>query len=472
MAYLRTYSKALDFEIEYLSIGTFRNDEAKDFVVLHDNAANISRWAAISVYEDMFTNFLTCEIAVMDQDNFLLNRLRTDETILLKFKTPDLGSKSFEERTHYFYLYKIDKVMIEQKPQAAAFIIKGISFEYFYSSLRTFSKAYKGKTNEIVSDIYKEYILQKNSTYVGDRRSRTVNKQLFFGRPTKHDMKFTFPYVNPMDAINHLASVSIDSVNPDICNYIFFENKDGFHFTSITELIENPKRIHNYSTKIPMDVPFTFFDYYFDKTIVVRPKRTGDKIIDTLDGVYGEFFAEYDLLYKSYTPFVNNSFQSKNTYGKRYLDYFPKTKHLNKYPLLSKENLVFKNPLGRNRVCFTNDALYSEEVDVSRTQKEWKLFSTHEGEYSFQRRSMMQQINAFSIEVMVPGNSNITVGDCVDLNTFVYKTEDKDKYLSGRYLVTGVNHLITLSNYVCMLTLSRDSITSVEFDDDTSANEG
>jgi len=163
---------------------------------------------------------------------------------------------------------------------------------------------------------------------------------------------------------------------------------------------------------------------------------------------------------------VNPERGAKKAAGKRYLDYFDKTTHLNDKPLLSEDNQLFEYPLGRNRVCFTNGALYAEEVKsnsnlsgvIENEGKRWKLYDTYEGEYSFQRRSLMQQMSAFSVQVTVPGNSEITVGDIVDLDTVIYRTSEQDKYLSGKYLVLAVNHQITTDGYDSIITLGRDSI--------------
>lgn len=466
----RPYQKSLDFEIEYITVASVKKDDVGDTIFIHDQRQKISRWTSVSIYEDLFKNFMTCEITIHDQDGMFLNLLRTEEVIVIKFYTPDLKGYKFKPREHYFYLYKIDPVIVNDSPNGAFYTIKGISFEYFYSTVRTFSRSFKGKTSEIAERIYKEYLLPKSE--------KTIKKAFKVGRPTKHEMKFTFPYVNAVDAINHLASVSIDSVNPDICNYVFFENKDGFNFFSITELIEKPRKKHKYvmspiPTSPQKNETFFDFDKHFNKPIRVTPIKTGDKIIDTLDGVWGEYFVEYDMLYKSYTPYIGTiSGEGVSSYGKRYLEYFPKTKHLNPIPLLAKENDLFKYPLGRNRVCFTNKALYSEEVPTEDGGKETILYETHEGEYSFQRRSMMQQINSFSVELEVPGNSEITVGDIVELDAVIYRSSDKDLYLSGNYLVTGVHHFITLSNYQTIMMISRDSLRSNEFDTDLSDGAG
>ena len=214
----------------------------------------------------------------------------------------------------------------------------------------------------------------------------------------------------------------------------------------------------------------SFMDYraHFDKTISALTKRTGDKIIDTLDGVYGEEFMDFDILYKTATVFFGQSADksdasrktTKLIRGKRYEDEFKKTKHLNEFPLLSSDVDLFDHPLGRNRICFSNKALYSEKIQLKDGSEEWELYETHEEEYSFQRRSMMQQINTFTMELTVPGNSDITVGDIIEYDGIIYKTEDKDKFLSGRYLVAAVNHYINGEGYRCIITVSRDSITS------------
>jgi hypothetical protein len=86
----RAYSKSLDFQLDYITIGSLRTDGVGETITIQDSANDITRWAAVSIYEDLFRNFLTCEIAILDQDGFFLNRLRTEEVIVIKFKTPSL----------------------------------------------------------------------------------------------------------------------------------------------------------------------------------------------------------------------------------------------------------------------------------------------------------------------------------------------------------------------------------------------
>lgn len=467
----REYSSSLDYDIDGISITSSRKDSKGEPIVIHDGAKGIARWAGISIKEDLFRNFTTCEVTLDDTDGFYLNRLRCEEIMIIQFKTPDFPDKKFKKRTHYFYIYKIDPIILNDRPASALYTIRGISFEYFSNALRTISRSYIGKTEKIAKEIYDEHLIIKGK--------KKLAKPLNLCRKTKNEMKFTFPYMNPVDIINHLASVSVDAANPEICNYVFYENLDGFNFKSITEMIINPRRIHKYiTTKI---IKGSVFDYraHFDKTISATPKRTGDKIIDTLDGVYGENFEVFDILYKTVTPFVTTGAKGVAPQsGKRYLDNFDKTPHLNKFPLLSKDNELFEHPLGRNRVCFTNQALYAEQgvalgnplLGEAIVKLDWRLYQTHEEEYSFQRRSMMQQINTFTVDLVVPGNSDITVGDIIDYDGSIYNTVERDKYISGKYLVTAVNHFITRDGYTSVVVISRDSIISDGSEDDAERN--
>lgn len=468
----REYSKPLDYVIDYIGISSTKTDDA-EVLVLHEDSKDIMRWNAINIYEDIFRNFMSCEIAILDQDGGFLDRIRTEEIITIKFRTPGR-----EPRTHYFYLYKVNPIIPLDKIMGAQYVIHGISVEFFSNSLRAFSKSYSGKTEDIAGEIYTEFLLQKG------RLVKQLHRGNYNDSETKHEMKFSFPYVNPIEAINHLASVSVNNRNPNACNYVFYENRDGFWYTCLEEIFRNPnfssgkatRRTHSYTSSQTLTESYLDFSKYFFNTIRVEPQNTGDKIVDTIDGVYGEYFSEFDLFYKKYTPFVNpnkgdTSYLEVEAEGKRYLDYFPKTAHADTglQPLLSKDNGIFHYPLGRNRVCFTNGALYSQAIKDRRNPSkitEWKLYDTHEGEYSFQRRSQMQQINLFTVQITVPGNTDITVGDSVNLNASIYRS-GSGQFIGGKYLVIAVTHKIIPAGYQSVVTLGRDGVRYRDFDTKT-----
>lgn len=456
----REYRKPLDFIVDFCAITSTKSGDSTSLVI-HDDSKDIMRWNAINIYEDIFRNFMSCQVAILDQDGGFLDRIRTEEIITIKFRTPGKAP-----RTHHFYLYKVNPIIPLDKIMGAEYIVHGISVEFFNNSLRAFSRSYFDKTENIVAKIYDEY-LKSSAGLVKPLNIPNDSK-------TKYQMKFSFPYVNPIEAINHLASVSINEKNPNACNYLFYENKDGFWYTCLEEMFKSKRGDYLYNSSQTLLESYLLFENHLDKTVRVEVQNTGDKIVDTIDGVYGEYFSEFDLLYKKYKPYVNpnkkdTDYLEVKAEGKRYLDYFDKTTHVEPKmkPLISKENEIFHYPLGRNRVCFTNGALYSDQVkNASGQVTGWKLYETYEGEYSFNRRSQMQQINLFTLEVTVPGNSDITVGDVCRITAPIYRNGN-GKFIDGRYLVAAVTHKIVPSGYQTVMNLARDGIVVQDFDTKT-----
>ena len=85
------------------------------------------------------------------------------------------------------------------------------------------------------------------------------------------------------------------------------------------------------------------------------------------------------------------------------------------------------------------------------------MYQTHEGEYSFSRRSQMQQINLFTVQITVPGNSRISVGDTISLNASIYRS-GSGTFLGGKYLVISVAHKIVPAGYQSIVTLAKDGV--------------
>lgn len=83
----REYSSSLDYQIDGISIVPARTGSKADPIIIHDASKGIVRWGGIAIYEDMFRNFTTCEITLEDVDGFYLNRLRSEEVLVVQFKT-------------------------------------------------------------------------------------------------------------------------------------------------------------------------------------------------------------------------------------------------------------------------------------------------------------------------------------------------------------------------------------------------
>ena len=75
-------------------------------------------------------------------------------------------------------------------------------------------------------------------------------------------------------------------------------------------------------------------------------------------------------------------------------------------------------------------------------------------------------LNYFRVRAMIPGNSNLVVGMVINIDIYGmdYETfsnpqnRKEDSYLTGKYLITSVRHIISPNRYITVLELCKDSI--------------
>ena len=82
--------------------------------------------------------------------------------------------------------------------------------------------------------------------------------------------------------------------------------------------------------------------------------------------------------------------------------------------------------------------------------------------YQAKSASRYNQLFSQSVDIQIPLNTNIKVGDIIncefpELNTYTGQSKDKDASASGNYLVTRLNHHIQPNASFSSLNLVRDS---------------
>jgi hypothetical protein len=87
--------------------------------------------------------------------------------------------------------------------------------------------------------------------------------------------------------------------------------------------------------------------------------------------------------------------------------------------------------------------------------------------YALLRQSQMNQMNCVTLTIKVMGDSRRRVGDMIyvelpspeSLNATGkgLNNDGNDKYLTGNYLITKINHSFTHNDYELIMTISKDS---------------
>ena len=383
---------------------------------------------ALEIYEDMFSPFISGVLAFKESVDFInLFPFVGEEFLNLKIHTPSFTGKD-KVIDEQFYIFKLNNRDMAGD-RNMVYEIHFFSREAMVDLNKKVSRAYEGK----ISDIAKAIIT--DTQYGLESKKPQVIEE------TPNGVKYISNFWSPVKNLNYVAENAANKNGAS--NYIFFENRNGFNFQSLEKLYLNPA-IQDFTYDGWMR------DYKQDGSSVRNVEKEYKRIIsvfvpklfDYIDrsqlGMFASKMISYDITTKKY---VAKNFDM--------LDDFKTIGHLNPNPLVSKKNIKKPFSLLINYTKYYNN--FNNYTDVTNAK-------------TLQRRmSQLQQADANSIEIVVPGRTDYTVGSkvYVKLNKFMpidsADSDTLDKVFSGNYLIASINHFIDRDSHECHMKLIKDS---------------
>lgn len=385
---------------------------------------------AIEIYEDMFSPFTSGVIAVKETLDFInLFPLIGEEFVEIKVHTPSFTKKNmiFNEQ---FVIYKLAH-RTTTGDRNVVYELHFISREALVDLNKKISKPYEGKVSDIAQNILQD------STFGLETKKDLVLEE------TPNGIKYISNYWSPVKNLNYLAEHARNANNAP--SYLFFENRNGFNFTSLETLSTQPSKqtfvqdAYFREDKIGGETKKKVEEDY--KRIVELEVPVLYDLIDRVEsGMYASQQISYDIVTKKYK--VKN-FDMKDDYN----DF----KHLNTFSPASQYSLR------RPHQLMMNSQYYYDNFNGYRDTTNFR---------AIQRRiSMMKMATANQVQITVPGRSDYTVGQKVELDLTKFnpikksETDDdiKDAIFSGYYLISSVNHIIDREKHECVMELIKDS---------------
>lgn len=386
----------------------------------------------LNIYEDIFSNYITGTITIKDSVD-LINYMPLigEERLQITYKTTGL-SDGAGLVDNMFYVYKIsDRTLVSEGSQV--YIIHFMSEEAYFDQRVKLNRVYKGNFGTMASSIFNDDDALGVSKKVGDK---------FLVEETGNAFQFLPPNWTPMKALNWIASRSVSRYGK-AANYVFYQDSYNYNFVSINSLIGKEPSMKFYNTTLNIrQLENIYKGEAITQYNIVR-SMSNDLIFDVssraVSGMYASTMIACDLLSKT----VNvQKYDFRNE--------FDTTNHLNKYPMNSTK--VARNP----KAC---TVVYTSHINM------WEEFSSDYPEtWLLQRRSLMQQINSYKAEIVVPGRSDYKCGMTIQLemNTVRNHSIDSEEALEvmhkGKYLVTGIMHRIAKNEHECIMSLAKESI--------------
>ena len=435
----------------------------------------------ISIYEDIFAKTLYGVVALKDAINLMNGDMGFpivgEEFLELTYEIND--TPSIFKR---FAVNIIKQVNIDKMQKSRTYAIEFCSEEHLIDAVTLVQKSYRQTPISFMAeDILKSYL--KVDKELPGPTGNGKKKKTYDIQKTRGNQNIIIPRLTPLEALDFLAKRSIAELGFTSATYLFFENGDGFNFCDIEYLIKRgkDKRAANPAT----------YQYYYQTPNVKNTE--GEKLddstkfkniinmvqshkFDTIEKIKNGYFESsmlvYDFNAKKLTETIYkflDKYPSMNTLGdggvnsvseKSYpensIDFINKvTKEANTatHNFLDIFHLAKSNPSTdrHSKVFF---------IPKDSTQPETYLDQIYANRASYMTRFAQ---NMFTAEVY--GDPNIKAGDVIliDLPEIIGTTEavgKKDKYLSGYFMITTINHKITPDNYLCTYDLFKNGFST------------
>lgn len=380
----------------------------------------------IQYYEDLFSPFITGSIIIKESLDYInLFPFIGEEYIDLEITTPTLERSGIKGR---YYIYKItDRELIGNRN--VVYQMHFISPEAIVDLNKKISRVFGDKISNLVEP------------FIKDKTIGLESEKKVFIEPTNNSTKYISNFWSPFKNINYLTSLSTNANKSP--SYIFFENRDGFYYCSLETLYVGntyQKFVYDSYTRdsLPLSGSVKNIQEDYKRITEISIPNVFDYMKRISSGMLSSKQFTYDATKKTYSSKNYNMFQR-----------FAEQKHLNKFAINS-DRAIFRS----NATIFNYPKNYGN----------FNGFGDVTGAKINQERiSLLTLAEANKIDIVVPGRTDYTVGQKVDVSLpkiepISQKDNDTvDKMFSGLYLIAAINHYIDKEKHECHMELIKES---------------
>lgn len=388
---------------------------------------------SITIYEDMYSPFITGKMTFRDTFDLpsILGRSGRD-LVRFHITTPIVNDETLDIKGTYFIYKAGERELVRDRTQM--YNLHFISIESLFDINSQISRRFAGSADELVKKICSEYLstTKKIETDPSIEQLRYVSN---FWSPTKN-LEFLS---------QHARTGSGDT------SFLFFENRDGFVFKTISSLAAQP-------------ILQSFFasDYSIDVEANSTSMRLGE--------VSRNPVKDYRVIHGSYrvkTMYDYMGAQQAGAIASKMTTYDIVKKKID----LPEYRMSISGILNENSL-FRPDVINSTNPVRMHMMKHFSSNahqnnSTNSG-FAQQRVAEMHMLNSSRIEIDVYGRTDYTVGKKVFLGVNATKPIDRttdiadteDTNYSGNYLITAIRHVFDRTSHISTIELSKESTKS------------
>ena len=362
-----------------------------------------------NVYESMYDNYTTLNLTMVDTLG-LLERFKISGDTVISLSFNGSGHSGMIDHSKFYDVTSISNIDNIAGTQKNIYTLQCATQILGISNENNLKISYKQKESEIVKSLVQDNMKLK----VDVEESLNVGTYIFSNE-------------NPLSAINRISKFSQTTMGLQSASFLFYEDNVGYKFKSIENIINSKSIYPKFTQKIVKTINDASF--YSLKSVLISNYFNIDKLSD--HGGMGMDVVEIDLLNKS-AKTIN----------------FKANKMLNSFSALDNNPVFFKNANidKSNRMeikAYTNDYVSDKP----------KQYAT--------RAFALSVFDNITVTATVQGNTNITVGQKAELglmSTAVNFGKKEDTTFSGNYIITGVRHEFSKSQFETFVEFRKPAI--------------
>ena len=380
----------------------------------------------ISIRESLYAGSLQCSINILDAANVLEKLKVVSGEVLDLLITRRLAGGETDKYSHTFRISEVSS-FAKLKPGTQTYVFKCISEHAYMSQLHTISKPFDNVPGALIQNICTDILAI-------DPEELSINTE------TKQTIKGIYPRMRPMYLINWLTRRSYDNGSP----FFFYETLgQGIHFDSYENIIN--KDNYNEFVHSPSVSSTPGGDEYNkqlkNKILKISTDLNMSKYIDAAAGAYSSTLHTLDIAQKTYKK---TTFE----YGKDLM--------LNKNGVLPS-NLVFDDRAIESHRESTN---FYVSLNTSAAGGGSNYHAPSDSDI-LSANAYIENMDGTVLTIDIYGDFKLCVGMVITCNVIksVESTKEKrgkDKYLSGKYVVTSIDHRFE-DEYIMQVLLKKDS---------------
>jgi len=394
---------------ETVDAGSVELDSIKITTFTGGNPQEISHLVtAVDIFESLDNYTIVCDIMVtegIELMNFL--PIGAEEKVTFKIKTPASG----KEISYNFFVESITNMQSNDMSSLKSYVLRCVTMDAMKNSYSLFTKRYKDM----------EYVAALKEVVQKDLGS---GKTIETPDGTNGFFDYTVNRTRPFQVIDLICERAVSKEHKG-SDYIFYEDNEKYQFLTIEHLIETRKsKASQFEFEYPTGTGAEDVDKRVNHRNILKYEvfNQGDSMNKIKQGAHKNKYVEFDILHG---------------------DYFAKQEYVN-----SVDHKSFKNTDSSDDIhssSFNSFAETSPSI-VNLALKDGTRPEMRINQHMHYKAAFRQKIFAYGMNLRVYGDTNLMVGDCIDIKvpeiTALSTAPDDQEVYSGIFLVKTIRHML------------------------------